>query len=168
VWLNQKQAHDQQGAQVAADAYAKASKWKKIVADNGAVYEADVGHIIHYDNGNAEITVYTVEGEKLDPGNRDQFLFNCQGNYQILDRPLPPTQYGAPHSVAGVISTIACAKPPANPKDYCVGFSKDACGRMSSVITSAVKPKYCKSDFALGNSGLSDEQMRICYVMIEQ
>jgi hypothetical protein len=48
---------------------------------------------------------------------------------------------------------------------YCQGFDPDACARIASVVQTKVPPSYCKSGFALVGSGLSPEQLRICYVM---
>lgn len=53
--------------------------------------------------------------------------------------------------------------------EYCVDFSQDACDRITAVVESKTKPDYCVPGFARADSGLhlSDEQIRICYVLTQ-
>jgi hypothetical protein len=48
---------------------------------------------------------------------------------------------------------------------YCEGFAPDACGRIENVIEAKKLPPFCEPGFALVGSGLTDEQLRICYVI---
>jgi hypothetical protein len=52
--------------------------------------------------------------------------------------------------------------------DYCRGFSFDACERMKAQVATGTSPTYCKPGFAIvgnpANVGLTNEQLRICYV----
>lgn len=101
---------EQTDGQSAIAAYNKTSVWRKIVADNGAVYQVDVGHILRYNTGAAEIVVYTNQGGAYDPRNLTRLIFDCQGHYQDQAN-FGVTEYAAPDSVAGQIGKIACDKP---------------------------------------------------------
>jgi hypothetical protein len=52
--------------------------------------------------------------------------------------------------------------------DYCRGFSVDACEPMKAQVATGTSPAYCKPGFAIvgspANVGLTNEQLRICYV----
>jgi hypothetical protein len=49
--------------------------------------------------------------------------------------------------------------------DYCKEFSEEACARIRNVVEAKVTPSYCKLGFAVVPTALSNEQLRICYVM---
>jgi hypothetical protein len=155
------------------------SDWQSIEADNGAVYRIDMNSIKPGNGGAAEIMVYADEGGASDNVVNLKFLlFDCRGRFLDMNSPAP-SAYAPPKSVAGQIGAIACEKAHAttvaidaesvriglSPESYCKGFSADACNRMKSVIDTKERPSFCKQGFALVGSGLTDEQLRICYVM---
>lgn len=153
--------------------------WQTVEADNGAIYKVDVNSISHYNNGTADVTVYFVEGSGFNPENTHRLWFDCRGHFR--DQTNPPfgaTQYAPPRSTAGRLSEIACAGakdtrledasrpvPKDIPANYCKGFSPEACARITAAAETKPKPRYCKPGFALVGSGLSAEQLRICYVI---
>jgi len=106
------------------------------------------------------------------------------GQSDVLDAP--------PRSIAGEIATIVCtnqdvknpekscagsssdacgpitkavSKSAPNPAEYGVGFSSDACERIKKVVETNLPPAFCKPGFGLASSGLTPEQLRICYAM---
>jgi hypothetical protein len=156
------------------------SDWRTIEAANGSVYKIDQKSITHMNNGSAEIIVYAVEGNDYNPTNVKRLLFDCHGHYQDLTSGGMTTLYAPPRSIAGQLSAIACAgardarfdeplknAPLPEPQwtDYCKGFSEDACARIRKVVEAKVTPSYCKPGFAVVPTSLSNEQLRICYVM---
>jgi hypothetical protein len=141
------------------------SKWQTIEAANGAVYKVDVNSIKHYNNGNAEIVVYAVEGEAFNPMNMTRFIFACDSHHYMDVSNFGVWIYAPPRSVAGQIENLACAEEAPKASDYCTGFSSEACHRIKTVIETKVRPEYCKPGFGLVGSGLTAEQLRICYVM---
>lgn len=48
---------------------------------------------------------------------------------------------------------------------YCVDFQSDACTRIKTIVDSKVRPDYCVPGYALKDSGLTQEQRRVCYAM---
>lgn len=153
-------------------------QWQKVEADNGAVYQVDLNSISYFTNGTAEIIVYAVEGAGYDPQNTRRLWFDCQGKYRDSTGPgLSPTSYAPQRSIAGRISQIACAgardkrledsspQPKPTPAQYCVGFSPESCKRIVAAVEAKRRPDYCKPGFGLVGSGLSSEQLRICYVV---
>lgn len=57
------------------------------------------------------------------------------------------------------------ARPEPQWTDYCKDFSEEACARMRKVVEAKVTPSYCKPGFGIVPTALSNEQLRICYVM---
>jgi hypothetical protein len=155
------------------------ANWKSVNADNGAVYKIDLNSISHYSNGTADVVVYAVEGSGYNPENMRRLWFDCQGHFRDSTGPsIGPVSYVPPKSLAAQISQIVCVgaagtqiensnQPQAKdtPANYCAGFSEEACARITSAAEAQVKPSYCKPGFALVGSGLSAEQLRICYVI---
>lgn len=153
--------------------------WQSIEADNGAVYKVDLNSISPYTNGTVDVLTYAVEGSDFIPENLRRLWFDCRGHFQDQTGGIGPTQFAPPRSIAGEIGAIACARAQAataaidaesarrgrSPEEYCKGFSSDACDRMKSTIDTKQSPPYCRQGFALVGSGLSAEQLRICYVM---
>jgi hypothetical protein len=152
--------------------------WLRIEATNGAAFKIDMNSLAHLNNGGAEAVVYIIEGTMFDPGNLKHFIFDCHGHYMDADN-LGVTLYAAPRSVAGQIQALACegakdtrladasrddGRGP-TPGEYCSGFSAEACDRIKKVVESKKRPTYCKPGFGLVGSGLTSEQLRICYVM---
>ncbi|WIG52220.1 MAG: hypothetical protein OJF48_003138 [Afipia sp.] len=154
-------------------------QWQKVEADNGAVYQIDLNSISHFSNGTAESVVYAVEGPGYNPENMRRLWFDCQGKYRDSTGPgIGPTSYAPPRSIIGRISQIACAgaketrfqdssspQPKPTPAQYCVGFSPASCARITAAVEAKPKPDYCRPGFGLVGSGLSSEQLRICYVI---
>jgi hypothetical protein len=96
-WTSERQA-----------AYQRLECWHKIEADNGAVYQLDLGLIQRFADG-ASSVVYTDEGGVFNPMNMKQWFFNCQGHFSVtLDRGSTPMTYAAPRSVAARISNLVC------------------------------------------------------------
>lgn len=157
----------------------KAANWKRVEADNGAVYQIDLNSISRYNNGTADIVVYAVEGSSYNPEHMHRLWFDCHGRFRDETGPSFGTMQSAPpRSMAGRISEIACAgakdtrleepsrpEPKDTPAQYCVGFSPEACARITAAAEAKSKPSYCKPGFGLYGSGLSPEQSRICSVI---
>jgi hypothetical protein len=156
------------------------SDWRNIEAADGSVYKIDQKSISHMNNGTAELIVYAVEGDDYNPTNVKRLWFDCRGHYQDHTGGISATLFAPPRSIAGQLSAIACAgardarfdEPPKNaPRpepqrtDYCKDFSEEACGRIRKVVEAKVTPSYCKPGFAAVPTSLSNEQLRICYVM---
>jgi len=153
--------------------------WRKIEADNGEVTKVDMNSIEHFNNGTADVVKYTyVPNTMFDPNSLVRLKFDCHGHYMnldggslLLDAP--------PRSVVGEVAAIACAgakdtrledsskddQRGRTPAEYCVGFSSDACDRIRKVVETKTRPAFCKPGFGLVGSGLTAEQLRICYVV---
>ena len=166
--------------QAAAAKVLQNADWQPLEADNGAVYKLDMNSIKPGNGGAAQITVYADEGRSTDIAQNLKFLlFDCHGRFIDMNGPMSQSAYAPPKSVAGQIGAIACARAQAataainaesdrrgrSPEEYCKGFSSEACNRMKSTIDAKQTPPYCKPGFAVVGSGLSAEQLRICYVM---
>jgi hypothetical protein len=171
-------------ALLALPARAYDSKWKRIEADNGAAFAIDLGSISHNTNGSAVAVMCVVDNDTCIPPNMSRLLFDCHGHYMDIDRGGSLT-IAPPRSVVGQMAALACAgakdtrlsddsenaktvRRPV-PTDYCVNFAPDACERIKKVVEaytpSEAPPTYCKPGFALVGSGLTSEQLRICYVI---
>ena len=156
-----------------------APNWKKLEADNGAVYQIDLNSNFYFNNGTADIVVYAVSNSGFNPENMHRLWFDCHGQYRDTTGPsFGPTMNAPPNSMVGRISQIACAgakdtrledssrpQPKDTPAQYCKGFSPEACARIVAAVEGKSKPSYCKPGFALVGSGLNAEQLRICYVI---
>ena len=81
-------------------------KWRKVEADNGAVFMVQTNSIRRGADGAAEVFVYAVQGERYDPRLMRLYMFDCRGSYQTNDN--YRVRYAPPKSVAGVIAGIAC------------------------------------------------------------
>jgi hypothetical protein len=156
------------------------SDWQTLEALDGSIYKIDQKSISHMSNGSAELIVYAVEGDAYNPTKVRRLWFDCRGRYQDHTGGISATLHAPPRSVAGQLSTIACAgardarfdEPPKNaPRpepqwtDYCKDFSQETCARIRKVVEAKVTPSYCKPGFAVVPTSLSNEQLRICYVM---
>ena len=167
-------------ASIALPGFASAAEWGNVEADNGAVYRVDVSSIFRYPNGTADIVVYAVEGDQFNPENQRKLWFDCKGHYRDQTAGVGPKLYAPPRSVAGRISAIACAgardarldatpkQPKDTPEHYCAGFSRDACARIQAGVEAKAKPPFCKPGFGLAASGLTPEQLRICYARADE
>jgi hypothetical protein len=169
---------------LAQPTHAYESKWKRIEADNGAAFAIDLGSISHNTNGSAVAVMCVVDNDTCIPPNMSRLLFDCHGHYMDIDRS-GSLMIAPPRSVVGQMAALACAgardtrfaddtgntetvRRPV-PTDYCVNFAPDACERIKRVIEayspSQPPPSYCKPGFAIVGSGLTPEQLRICYVI---
>lgn len=120
-----------------------------------------------------QILIYLDDGREPQIGNTEWYTFDCERPLVISHHFGVRPQYVPPRSVFGEIRRIACrdlwAADRPKPEDYCDSFSTDACDRIKGVVEayalSQVRPTYCKPGFGLVDSGLTPEQMRICYVI---
>jgi hypothetical protein len=66
-----------------------------------------------------------------------------------------------------VRDAVEADRPESAPKwqDYCKNFSEETCARIRKIVEAKITPGYCKPGFALVPTHLSEEQLRICYVM---
>jgi hypothetical protein len=159
---------------------AKKENWRSIEGADGSVVKIEMNSISHFNNGTAEAVVYMVEGTTYNPENTKRLWFDCQGHFRDQTGMIGPTQYAAPLSMAGQLSNIACAgakdtrleeaskpTPYREPdrREYCASFTLEACARIRKTVEAKVTPPFCRPGFALVGSGLSPEQLRICYVM---
>jgi hypothetical protein len=151
---------------------------------SGLIYAIDMNSVSQNINGTAVAVTCIVDNDTCPPWNMSRFHFDCRGHYKDLDRH-GPVMIAPPRSVAGQMAALACAgakdtrladdsenartvRRPLS-TDYCVDFTSDACERIKKVVEaykpSQPPPSYCKPGFALVGSGLTDEQLRICYVI---
>jgi hypothetical protein len=161
-------------------------KWVSLHADDGSVVNIDMTSLYVF-NANAttkaaDVALSFPDGKPY-PLNMRRLIFYCgQGSYKdVTEGVRGPLLYSRQGSVADRVSRFVCAgagptivdqlKRPSAPapapkwQDYCKGFSDETCGRMRRVVENKVTPDYCKPGFGIAPSKLSDEQLRICYVM---
>lgn len=180
-FLPSKKEADQ--SHVAPASSAAPSRWRMVEADNGTVYKIDTSTIEHFNTGSASIVFYVNEGAGFGPMSVRKYLFDCHGLYQDLINFSASTRAAPPRSVAGAIQRIACegARDPRmedmdrdngageTPDQYCADFTAEACERIKAVVATREVPSFCKPGFAVvgnpANKGLSDEQIRECYLM---
>jgi hypothetical protein len=160
--------------------------WQRIEADTGEFFDVDTSSIQHVNNGSAIVAVYThVPNTAFDFAGLRRLMFDCAGHFRDITAVAPGITKAPPHSVAGQIAKIACDGArdtrieDANKDNgtgessaqYCASFSSEACDRIKDVIRSRERPTYCRPGFAIlrseANKGLTDEQIRICYLMTE-
>jgi len=143
--------------------------WKRIEADNGEVTRIDMNSIQHLADGTTDVTVYTGAPHTMFDSTRLKMLwFDCQGHFRAFDGSFGQSEEldTPPRSIAGEIANVVCINRGApDSAEYCAGFSPDACNRIKKVVETNVTPTYCKPGFGLVGSGLTLEQLRICYVM---
>ena len=143
--------------------------WKRIEADNGQVTRIDMNSIQHLGGGTTNVTVYTGAPHSMFDSTRLEMLwFDCQGHFRSFGSNMEQSDVldAPPRSIAGEIANNVCTNQnAANAADYCAGFSSDACERIKKVVESNVPPAFCKPGFGLAGSGLTPEQLRICYAM---
>jgi hypothetical protein len=84
--------------------------WHSVEADNGAVYQIDLGLIQSVPGAGATAVVYSYEGDAFNPMNLKRWEFTCDGHIAVwADYGLGPWIYAPPRSVARHISDIVCA-----------------------------------------------------------
>jgi hypothetical protein len=166
-------------ANQSAVAFAQNSQqnWKRLEADNGAVFAIDVNSITRFHNGTVQAVTCVSDNEVCLPPNMSRFWFDCSGHYRDIDG-RGSAMAAPPRSVVGRMAQIACVgakdtrlqdssspQPKPTPAQYCVGFTPESCKRIVTAVEAKRKPAYCKPGFGLVGSGLSSEQLRICYVI---
>ena len=159
-------------------AFAKIN-WRRIEADNGAVYALDMNSISHNTNGSAVAVMCTVDNDTCIPPNMSRLLFDCHGHYMDIDRGGSAMLIAAPRSVVGKMADLACAGAKdtrfsddsdhpdvsgTTPREYCQGFTPDACARVTAMVNGQTKMPPCKAGFAVVGSGYTPEQIRACSV----
>jgi hypothetical protein len=92
---------------LSSSAHADDGRWRTVEAENGAVYEVDMS-TIQAAGGATAVFFYAVEGSLKYP---HRFFFDCRGHFMSESS---GWNYAPPHSIAGEIGAIACArvKPP--------------------------------------------------------
>jgi len=165
-------------ALLAHPTHAYESKWKRIEADNGAVFAIDLGSISHNTNGSAVAVMCIVDNDTCPPPNMSRLLFDCHGHYMDIDRG-GSLLIAPPRSVAGQMAALACigAKDTrfaddsdhpdlsgTAPAQYCQGFPPEACARITAMVSGQAPMPPCKPGYGLVGSGYTPEQIRACGV----
>jgi hypothetical protein len=160
--------------------------WKRFESDVGEVTKLDTASIQPVQSGGVLATIYvSLPGTQFDPSRLREIIFTCQGQFADGNDP-SDWEDAPPRSVIGAVAASACAlaEPERRatierqrqldaiaddravhprPEDYCQGFSPDACARIEAGVEASPPPAFCKPGFGIVGSGLTDEQMRICY-----
>ncbi|MBT8550548.1 hypothetical protein G6731_01045 [Polynucleobacter paneuropaeus] len=139
--------------------------WLHLEATNGERYRLNLNSVMDGTTGNKIALVYiTPPNVGLDMTRMRRLMFNCNGTFIDITNGISNNVMDAPpNSVAGRIQKIICRVPTA--QQYCVGLSSSECNNVSKVINSNNRPSYCKQGYGLVDSGLNNEQRRICAVM---
>lgn len=99
--------------------YTELRCWQRVEADNGAVFQIDLGLIQKFPNTSATAPVYRDEGGQFNPMNLKRWYFDCKGRFEVQqDDGLTPWTYAPPRSVAAQISNIVCAGAVVGTKSY--------------------------------------------------
>jgi hypothetical protein len=85
------------------------ANWRRIEADNGAVYAIDMSSISHNPNGSALAAICIVDNNTCLPPNVSRLLFDCHDHYQDLENFGSPILIVPPRSVVGQVAALACA-----------------------------------------------------------
>lgn len=139
--------------------------WLHLEATNGERYRLNLNSVMDGTTGNKIALVYiTPPNIGLDMTRMRRLMFNCNGTFIDITNGISNNVMDAPpNSVAGRIQNIICRVPTA--QQYCAGLSNSECNNVSKVINSNNRPAYCKQGYGLVDSGLNNEQRRICAVM---
>jgi hypothetical protein len=161
--------------------------WQRFESDTGEITKLDTASIQPAQGAGAIAFIYTYSpGSLYDPRRLRQVLFTCRGQFADLGGFPSDPQDAPPRSVIGMVAATACglAEPKRRvilakqkqldaiaddraihprPEDYCQGFSPDSCARIQAGVDAPTKPSFCKPGFGLVGSGLTNEQLRICY-----
>jgi len=139
--------------------------WLHLEATNGERYRLNLNSVKDGTTGAVMATVYiTPPNVMFDWQRMHTLLFNCNNTFIDITHGISNNVMDAPpNSVAGQIQKIVCRVPTA--KQYCEGLSNSECNNVSKVINSNNRPAYCKQGYGLVDSGLNNEQRRICAVM---
>jgi len=160
--------------------------WKRFESTTGEITKLDTASVQPTQGGGAIAAIYTYSpGNPYDPRRLRQIVLTCRGQFADMESPTE-VEDAPPRSVIGLVAAVACAlaEPKRQamkqrqrqeeavaeergrhprPEDYCQGFTSDACGRIQAGVDAPIKPPYCKPGSGLVGSGLTDEQLRICY-----
>jgi hypothetical protein len=88
------------------EAYDKRTRWERITADNGAVYQIDVGNLRR--TPPIYVSLWAWEGSSwaVPP---TAMIFNCNGYFSVIgERGELSTEYAPPRSVAARIEALVC------------------------------------------------------------
>lgn len=161
-------------------ALAATENWRRIEADNGAVYAIDLNSVSHNTDGSALVVACVVDNNLCIPPNMTRLFFDCRGHYRDLDRGPSAMLIAPPRSIVGRIAPLACAgardtrfvddsdRPDLSgttPAQYCQGFPPDSCARITGMIKGQIPAPACKLGYGLVGSGYTPEQQRACAVM---
>lgn len=150
-------------SECADDLYQKV--WLHLEADNGQQFRLDLNSVMDGTAGGKVAVVYIASPSMmLDMSRIHRLVFDCHGSFIDLTHGITNNVMDAPpKSVVGKIEKIICRVP--IPQEYCVGLSKNECRVVTQTVNSGNRPDYCKQGYGLVNSGLNNEQRRVCDVM---
>ena len=139
--------------------------WLHLEATNGERYRLNLNSVMDGTTGNKIALVYiTLPNAMFDWQRMHRLMFNCNGTFIDITNGISNNVMDAPpNSVAGRIQKIICRVP--TTKQYCEGLSNGECNNVSRVVNSNNRPSYCRQGYGLVDSGLNNEQRRICAVM---
>jgi hypothetical protein len=81
--------------------------WKRVEADNGAIYGIELNSITRFLNGTVLATTCTADNGRCPPQNWSRLWFDCRGHYRDVDRDAN-AMIAPPRSVVGQMADIAC------------------------------------------------------------
>lgn len=160
--------------------------WRRFESETGEITKVDMASITPTTRSGVTAMIYTyLPGSTLDLTRLRTLYFTCRGQFADLQN-LSYLQDAPPRSVIGFIAATVC--PVGNikrrailannarveqqereraihprPQDYCQGFSTVECSRIQAGVEAGAKPSFCVPGFGLVGSGLTPEQLRICY-----
>ena len=139
--------------------------WLHLEAANGERYRLNLNSVKDGTSGSVMATVYiTPPNVRFDYQRMHTLLFNCNNTFIDITNGISNRVIDAPpNSIAGRIQKIICRVPTS--KQYCIGLTSSECQNVTKVVNSNTRPSYCKAGYGLVDSGLNNEQRRICAVM---
>ena len=161
--------------------------WQKFESETGEVVKLDTASIQPVTTTGTIATIYSYSpGAPFDPTHLRQLMFTCRGQFAEMGGLGDPLIDAPPRSVIGTVAATACrlAEPirrkllekraqldeeahdrAIHPRseDYCRGFSSESCATIKAGVEDVSKPSFCRPGFALAGSGLTEEELRICY-----
>lgn len=90
---------------LSTSAFAQQPNWKRIEADNGAVFAIDLSSIVRA-GGLADAMVCPIDNNHCAPWNVTSFRFDCHGHF--MDFQTGRLELAPPRSVVGHMAAIAC------------------------------------------------------------
>lgn len=160
--------------------------WRRFESETGEITKVDMASIKPTTRSGVTAMVYTYSpGSTLDLARLRTLYFTCRGQFADLQN-LSYLQDAPPRSVIGIVAATVCPVGDAKRReilksnarveqqehqraihprsqDYCQGFSADACSRIQAGVEAGAKPSFCVPGFGIVGSGLTPEQLRICY-----